>query len=67
MSDEVTARAVMMGSSIYAGIDRNHVEEIPLAIVLEFSDRESLRAALNGVLPVRITLELDEPNAQHSP
>lgn len=68
MSDEVRGKVVMMGSSIFAGIDRHHVEEIPMALVLEFSDRESLRAALNGVLPIRAFLDLDEPtNDKHSP
>jgi len=45
MSD-FNGNVVVAGESIYAGIDETDISEIPLAIVIEFKDRSSLKKAM---------------------
>ena len=41
-------RLVMMGDKIYSGIDEDDICEVPLAIVIEFEDMESLARAIRS-------------------
>ncbi len=43
---EVTGNLIIAGQDIFAGIDEEDVTKIPLAIVIEFKDKESLKKAM---------------------